>query len=66
MTRRAQKKKIAVSTVSKIRRKKLQTFQETPVECSNGSEASGEEPPFVKEAEELQESNPHYFQIENF
>ena len=40
-------------------RKMSETFQETPVECSNSAEASGEEHLFVERPEELRESNPH-------
>ena len=46
MTRLAQKKKISVSTVSRVEKSK--TFQETPLKCCNDSETSGEEHPPVE------------------
>ena len=43
MTKLAENKKIPVSTVSRMMgMRKSETFQETPVERSNNSEASGE------------------------
>ena len=37
-----------VQNGQKDERKKSETFQETPVECNNSSEASGEKHPFVE------------------
>ena len=36
----------------KRQKKKSETFQDTPLACSNSSEASGEVHPFVKRSEE--------------
>ena len=41
--------------------KKSEMFLGTSFECSNGSEASGEEHPFVEWPEESRELNPHFF-----
>ena len=40
-----------------------ETFQETPVKCNNGLEASGGEHQFVEWPKESRESNPLFFQI---
>ena len=52
MTKLPQKKKISVFSVSRMIKKygriRSETYQETPVECSNGSEASGEEHSLVE------------------
>ena len=51
-----------VQDVQKDKTKNSETFQETPVECSNGSEASGEKYPFVVLSEQSWESNLHFCQ----
>ena len=47
-------------------RKKYETFQETPVECSNDSEASGEEHPFADGPGEAPESNIRFSHEKTF
>ena len=69
MSKLAQKRKISVSTVSRMIKKmvgKNQMFQQTPVECSNGSEASGEEPSSIEWPEDPWKSNPQFFHWGNF
>ena len=69
-TRLAQKKTISFFTASRMvkkdERRKSETFQETPVECRNGSETAREEHPFVEWSEELRASNNNFFPWENF
>ena len=51
--------------VSKRWEERVWDFQESFVECSNISEASGEEHPFVEWFKESRESNPHFFRWES-
>ena len=67
MTRLAQKKKVSVSTVSRMLKKMGEkSFQENPVKCSNGSETFGEEDPFVELPGESRESNLNFFHEQTF
>ena len=45
---------------------KPEMFQETPVACSNGSEASGEKHPFFEWLEESRELDSHFSDEKSF
>ena len=49
------------SILKKMGEKKSKKFQEPPVECSNSSEVSGQEHPFVEWPEKSRKSNFHFF-----